>query len=124
MNKYTAGAGLKGKDFAGPSGWNDLHCKATTYTPDKEKYALMLVNEVIPNLFSCAVCRTHWSQLIKEMPVEPYLGNNHDFFFWTYLAHDYVNQQVGKVSPPYLEVKTMYFKALGEECGDCSIPNV
>lgn len=117
----TNGQSPKGKDFAGPCGWTNLHCMATTYTVDKEKYARMYVNEVIPNLFSCNSCRLHFAELLKEIPVEGYLGGNHDFFFWTYLAHDRVNQRVGKVSPPYTEVKLKYFSSLGEECGNCQI---
>jgi hypothetical protein len=111
----------RGKDFCGPATWTTGYCFAVTYTPEKEKYAKMWVNEVLPNMFSCNNCRTHFKQKLSLIPVEPYLGSNDDFFFWWYLIQDMVNKERGKVSPPYEETKRAFFSALGEECLNCDV---
>lgn len=64
---------------------------------------------------------------LKKYPIDKYLCNNHDLFFWTYVLHDAVNQEHNhlkpdeppKFSPPFDDVKDFYFKALSEECKAC-----
>lgn len=50
-------------------------------------------------------------------------------FLYTYLIHDSVNQRLGKKSPPYAEVKEIYWQRLGKDkegegCGSCNASNV
>lgn len=59
--------------------------------------------------------------LLTQYPIDPYLRNNNDAFFYTYMLHDVVNKKLGKKSPPYKDVKTFYFSSLGEECNDCKV---
>jgi len=117
----------KGKEFWGPPIWKTLHILGATLRPENaEQFVnfLWALSDLIP----CDYCRKNFKKKLREHPPEPYLRNNHDAFFWTYLVHDLANQHIShvhpdhpKVSPPYDEVKTYYFRALGEECNDCKV---
>ena len=111
-----------GKDFWGKSAWNFIHSTAATYTPDNRGAYEKFINEVIPHILPCSVCRKHFSEKIKEFPPDSYLGNNHDLFFWTYMIHDMVNVATKKApSPPFEEIKTEYYSALKADCKDCTL---
>ena len=56
------------------------------------------------------------------------MNDNHSAFLWTYIVHDMVNVAISrtdpknkKTSPPYNDVKFLYFSKLGEKCEDCEI---
>ena len=121
----------KGKEFAGPSTWKTLHALAAAYKPNPENaQAFKMYVYSLVYLFPCAICRVHLKQNLTNLPVENYLKSNDDLFFWTYTLHDIVNNSINKrlkkgekrkISPDYYQIKTFYFKALGEECKDCQV---
>jgi hypothetical protein len=117
----------KGRGFWGPPQWTALHSIAAAYKPCK-KQAFKNYIEALCFLLPCDKCCEHLTNNLTKYPLDPYLGNNHDLFFWTYLLHDAVNQahnihkKVGdppKYSPPFDDVKAYYYRALGEDCTDC-----
>jgi hypothetical protein len=116
----------RGRDFWGPSEWTSLHTKAAVYKPEKAQAFKNYIN-ALPDLLPCEECGRHLAANLKKYPVDNYLGNNHDLFFWTYILHDAVNQQHNtykpdepkKYSPEFEKVKRFYFKALGEDCKVC-----
>ncbi|HMP29318.1 MAG TPA: ERV1/ALR-related protein [Saprospiraceae bacterium] len=116
----------KGRDFWGPCQWKSLHSIAASYKPCNAHAFLNYVNS-LSYLLPCEQCCQHLGQNLKKFPVEPYLGNNHDLFFWTYLLHDAVNQshnkdrpnEPKKYSPSFDEIKNYYFKAITGSCQDC-----
>lgn len=126
MKKDSGDEIKKGRSFWGPSQWKSLHSIATTYKPCNAKAFKEYVN-ALKYLLPCDKCCTHLTDNLKKFPVDQYLGNNHDLFFWTYLLHDAVNQahnthyknETPKYSPPYDEIKAYYFNALTEACDDC-----
>lgn len=116
----------KGRAFWGPPQWHSIHSIAATYTPQKARYFRSFM-EALSHLLSCDECCVHLQQNLISFPMDPYLGNNHDVFFWTYMLHDAVNMQhnkhkpneTPKYSPPFDEVKKWYFNALSSECEGC-----
>lgn len=110
----------KGKDFFGWPAWHTLHCFAVRYHPSKRSAAIKLV-EAYMELLPCDTCQVNFRKKLEQYPINDYLGSNHDFFFWTYLCHDIVNQYKNVKSPPYDKVKSIYFNALGESCSDCQV---
>jgi len=91
--------------------WFALQTMAVTYTPKKAK-AFVDILEAYSELLS-------WKYHLK-IPIEPYLNNNHDAFFYIYSLQDLYNQKMGGKSPPYAKTKQRFFSALGEECKHCS----
>jgi len=117
----------KGKSFWGPPTWKMLHSFAATLRPENaEQFVTFLWT--LSDLLPCDYCRKNLKIKLKKYPPEPYLRNNHDAFFYVYLLHDLVNQDITrmhpdtpKISPPFDEVKALYFHALGKECSDCKV---
>jgi mitochondrial FAD-linked sulfhydryl oxidase len=119
----------KGKDYYGSSMWTTMHVFAAAYdgSTKKAKAFIKYVRKIIPILFPCKTCADHWLQVLEEIPPENYLSNNHDLFFFTYIAHDRVNDNYNKhhpdkpkkISPDFNDCKIFYFKLLSAECADC-----
>jgi len=115
------------KDFIGPPTWTVLHSFAAAYTSDQRKVFRGFIKS-LGKLFPCSICRSNWKKKLEILPLEPYLGNNNDLFFWTYCIHDMVNEAITdsdpsnpKSSPPYDQVKFSYFQKMGEFCEDCNV---
>lgn len=117
----------KGRAFWGPFEWTSIHTKCAAYKPEKAaafKTYIYSLAELIP----CEDCGKHFLANLKKYPVENYLDNNHNLFFWSYLIHDAVNLQINaanpgnpkKISPKFDKIKSYYFKALGEDCKVCN----
>jgi len=118
----------KGKDFWGPPTWVTFHSFAATFKPGKERAFKLFLEVVLPELMPCENCAANLLEKIQRFPPDPYLTNNDNAFFYSYLIHDLANQHITryhpdkpKVSPPYDDVKSRYFRALGQECKDCKV---
>jgi hypothetical protein len=123
---------VKGRKFWGPKFWDVIHILCSTYEPSQAQ-ALKSFIVGLTLLLPCPTCREHLKENLKKYPIDGYLRNNHDTFFWSYMIHDAVNQQcnsrihsedgedVEKISPPFDEIKRYYFTALGEECKMCQM---
>ena len=108
------------RGFWGPSVWKTIHSMAAAYDPSNKSAYGMFVNS-LPDLLPCQQCREHLKENLKKLPVELYLDNRHNLFFWSYVLHDTVNKSLGKTSPPYDQVKKEYFDAVGSECSKCKV---
>lgn len=100
-------------DFWAPASWKTIHCLAAGY---RSHQAQDFINFMY-SFTKCLCCEKCCENAIGEMKAIPledkYLKNNENLFLWTYLLHDAVNRRLGKTSPPYEEVKSIYFKRLG-----------
>lgn len=118
---------IVGRGFWGPPIWTTLHTLAAAYTPDQAPTFKQYVAS-LPILLPCEVCRAHLVINLKKYPLENYLTDRNTLFFWTYLLHDAVNQQItlerpneaAKRSPDYETIKNYYFKNVGDECKACT----
>lgn len=118
----------KGKGFWGDANWHTIHCNAAAYTPEKRDIFKQWITAHF-SLLPCKECSSHAHANLKALPIDSFLDNNHDLFFWTYYLHDIVNQQCNsrmkpgqphKKSPPFDEVKDYYFKGLNiKGCKSC-----
>jgi hypothetical protein len=97
----------KGREFWGRPSWKTLHFFAASYKPcQREKFKRFV--EYFGKFLCCDKCKHNYERHLKEIPIDPYLSNSSDLLFWTYLLHDEVNKETGKVSPPYKEVRHYY----------------
>ena len=118
---------MSSKDFIGQQTCTVLNSYAADYSPDQGKGFSVFV-KTLGKLFPCSTCRENFKKKLEILPLEPYLGNNNDLFFWTYCIHDMVNEAITdsdpsnpKSSPPYDQVKFSYFQKMGEFCEDCNV---
>jgi len=117
----------KGKTFWGESLWDTIHIFGASLRPSSIIAFKSFLN-LLPDLLPCADCGVHFKGFLEKVPVDVYLRNNHDAFFWTYLAHDSVNKRHNtalksgekpKQSPPFEIAKRYYFTGLGQDCKIC-----
>jgi Erv1 / Alr family len=108
------------KEFWGPATWKLIHSMAAAYIPTDNNYVAFknFITSLV-YLLPCPVCREHFKINIKKYPIEQYLQSNKTLFYWTYIMHDLVNKQNGKVSPQYDYVRSFYFNGLKEDCESC-----
>lgn len=118
----------KGRDFWGPPIWTTIHILAATLRPENANAYVQFLNS-LTQLLPCEKCKAHLKEKLTAFPPEPYLSNNHDAFFYSYMLHDMANEQITqenpatpKESPDFDEIKSFYFSGLSQECKDCQLP--
>ena len=119
-NSYIQATKYQESEFCGHAIWTIIHILAVTLRSENSKEykrMLELLTVLLPNQDS----RNSLRKFLDQYPIDPYLRNNNDAFFYSYMLHKIINQQIGKQSPPYEVVKNFYFSSLGEECNDCKI---
>jgi len=108
--------------------WTIIHSFAAAYKSNQAE-AFQRFIDIVTELLPSPQYRQNFKKLCTQIPIQPYLGNNHDLFFWTYCIHDYCNRNwnesnsnsTPKKSPPYEQVKAYYFSVLGDECKVCQL---
>lgn len=83
----------------GPPFWQTLHYAALGYAPQptpEQRAAyrgfFLAVGDVIP----CPLCREHYKEHLREIPLDEALDNNATLFEWTVRLHNSVNALGGK----------------------------
>jgi hypothetical protein len=83
----------------GPIIWCTLHVVSLSY-PDEpsysEKRAAKEFFNALGYLLPCPVCRTHFREILQAIPVENWLDDRKSLTEWVWMAHNRVNQRLGK----------------------------
>jgi hypothetical protein len=83
----------------GPFFWHTIHLAALgypispTYT---EKKAAKDFYESLTSMLPCPACRLHYTQMLQENPITPFLDTRRDLFQWTVKIHNLVNKRLEK----------------------------
>lgn len=102
----------------GPHMWFSLHSISFNYpvSPSQE------IKERFRNFFNsleyilpCELCRVHYSQHIREHPIEFNLDNRRKLVYWVIDVHNLVNRMLGKPVMGYNQVLEMYSKIFGKK---------
>ena len=94
----------------GPFFWHTMHLVALGYPKEPtyaEKRAAKEFYESFAQLIPCPMCKMHYADNLKLMPVSPSLDTKADLFRWTVDMHNMVNKQLGK--PVYAESDAIAF---------------
>jgi hypothetical protein len=86
-------------DVWGPIFWNTMHIVSLGYSvqpTDAEKAGMKAFFESLAVTIPCPVCRQHYSELIKESPVDAALGSKGELIFWVWDIHNRVNKILEK----------------------------
>ena len=105
----------------GPIFWSTIHITALAY-PDAPSYAEKKAAKEFYNSFSlllpCPVCRTHYTEVLKAMPVDSFLDKKASLIEWTLNVHNQVNKQLGKP-----EISLSEFYAKYKQMADRGLPH-
>jgi hypothetical protein len=83
----------------GPIFWATLHIVALGYADVPqyaEKRAAKEFFQSMAFLLPCPVCRIHFNEILRQMPIENWLDNRTTLMEWVWKAHNIVNQRLGK----------------------------
>lgn len=119
----------KGKAFWCDPVWKTIHIFGATLRQGSGEAYKIFLTVCLPKLLPCEECCRNLYKKLEAVPPDPYMGNNHDAFFYSYILHDLVNEHINeehpeptlKVSPNFDDVKAYYFGSLSQECKDCSL---
>lgn len=102
---------------AGPSWWDVWHMMAAqANTLRKRKLVKQFVENHIPMLFGCKLCREHFAPKLKKFDINKYMDSAYQIWLHSYLVHDDVNKDLGKHSPSIEEARKRYFPAKSATC--------
>lgn len=83
----------------GPPFWFAMHTISLNY-PVEPSYSDKRTHYdfyyIIRNILPCEMCRQHYSELLKQYPIEPFLDSRESLISWVILIHNQVNQRLGK----------------------------
>ena len=63
---------------------------------------------LVPYIIPCDECRESFLCIIKENPVDKYLGNRIKLIYWLYIIHNKVNSKLNTVEKNEISFKIMY----------------
>jgi len=98
--------------------WDTLFILSVTLKPQNSAEFIKFLwvsSSLLPSAFS----QTFQNCLRKYSPFA-YVRNNYDTFFYIYLLYDCTSPNPEAV-PPFDDLKSYYFHALGTECKECSV---
>jgi hypothetical protein len=86
-------------DVWGPIFWTTMHIVTLGYSEnpsDQEQKSAVEFFRSLIHMLPCPICRTHYSQFMKDVPVEEHVGSRRDLIFWLFELHNKINVQLGK----------------------------
>src|SRR6187399_822026 len=95
LTKNVPSAPKRGRNFWGSPFWIMIHILGVTIQctkKGKENFEKLL--RLMCFLVPCPLCCAHLNRNLKAFPPGPYLTTNEDAFFYTYVLHDIVNDQI------------------------------
>ena len=98
--------------------WDTLFSLATTLKQQNSTAFtafLWASSSLLPLTFSQL-----FQRCLQRHPPEAYMRSNNDAFFYIYLLYDLTSPRPDMV-PPFDDLKSYYFHALGAECKECSV---
>ena len=95
----------------GPHAWDFMLAVAMTYPDDpNEQIANNYRNfyHSLANILPCLVCRDHYVENLKELPIDDYLGNSKLLSKWVVKMHNIVNRITKKRIVGYEEALKLF----------------
>jgi hypothetical protein len=86
-------------DIWGPIFWNTMHIVSLGYSPEpskQEQEDAIRFYKSLETMLPCGTCRSHYSDFLRQMPVEQAVGSRDDLIYWVFQLHNKVNVNLGK----------------------------
>jgi hypothetical protein len=90
--------------------WHTIHVVALSYPSNPnyaQKRAAKEFYESMAELIPCPMCREHYKEHLKKLPLSPHLDRRDDLFRWTVQLHNEVNVMLKK--PVVTETESINF---------------
>jgi FAD-linked sulfhydryl oxidase len=86
-------------DVWGPLFWRTMHIVSLGYNTEpskREQEDAIRFYKSLETMLPCGICRAHYTEFLKEMPVEQAVGSRDDLIYWVFQLHNKVNANLGK----------------------------
>jgi hypothetical protein len=86
-------------DVWGPLFWRTMHIVSLGYNTEpskREQEDAIRFYKALETMLPCGICRAHYSEFLKEMPVEEAVASRDDLVYWVFKLHNKVNKNLGK----------------------------
>lgn len=86
-------------DIWGPIFWHTMHIVSLGYNTEpskREQDDAIKFYRSLESMLPCGICRTHYSEFLREMPVEDAVRSRDDLIYWVFQLHNKVNVHLGK----------------------------
>lgn len=83
----------------GPIFWNALHIASLAYTDTptpRQKTNMKNFYESMVDVIPCPICRHHYEQNLKELPIDEALNSHMGLITWVWTMHNKINVQLDK----------------------------
>jgi FAD-linked sulfhydryl oxidase len=83
----------------GPIFWSTLHIASLSYSDsptERQRQNVKNFYESMVDVLPCPVCRHHYEENLKKMPINDSLDNRKELIQWVFNMHNLVNTQLGK----------------------------
>ena len=87
--------------------WKELHERALNFASGNDTSYLLDFAKRIPRLKGCR-CQEEWVRIARQNP--PTFRSKEEYFAWTVLVHNLVNEKLGKPVLTVEEAKKFYQK--------------
>jgi hypothetical protein len=86
-------------DIWGPIFWHTMHIVSLGYNPEpskREQDDAVKFYRSLESMLPCGICRAHYVEFLREMPVEDAVKSRDDLIYWVFQLHNKVNMNLGK----------------------------
>ena len=83
----------------GPIFWRTLHIASLAYTDkptERQKRNMKNFYESMVDVIPCPICRHHYEQNLKELPIDEALNSHMGLIVWVWTMHNKINVQLEK----------------------------
>jgi len=83
----------------GPYLWTTMHIVSLGYPAEpslEEQDNAVRFYESLKTMIPCPICREHYSQNLKELPLGPAVKSRDTLINWVFTIHNKINVQLGK----------------------------
>lgn len=114
-------------DVWGPLFWKTMHIVSLGYNPEPSKQEqddAIRFFKSLETMLPCNICRSHYSQFMREMPIEQAVGSRDTLIYWVFQIHNKVNAHLGKREITFEEyIQSMKHLATKSSAHPSAAPN-
>jgi hypothetical protein len=102
----------------GPPTWFFLHSVTFTYPLQptvEDKLRIKKFFNSLEYILPCSICRVHYSEHIRQYPIDEFIHTREDLVHWLIDIHNMVNISLGKRKWTYEEALTHFENYIGKK---------
>ena len=94
----------------GPPLWRILHTIGFSPTDEVRTHSRNIIRFIrnLAESLPCKLCRTSYREFMTQLPPLQQMVESNDLALWLFLLHSKVNEKLGVVTPPFVQIQKHY----------------